>query len=243
MSVRYDVDLPDAILSPPAAVGYSVVDFTSSPAQSDGFRVAAHPAGMDKKGNIIVVARGWLGSTRLAPGSTFSLDVQPYNGTVSAEIRGRQIKYLYATNFSLPPGADISMPFTPLEPSEVGHALPDTLLLTMSATPQILVRSSDQIDSDGSLHPITQSERLTSKEFQWRLPLPKPVRTLAAVALGYPGRRFPTSSEYALAESRRIYYWQGYDYLYTALMKAAPSLARTGRTEPEWDLSSNRLGI
>ena len=131
LGVRYDVDLPDTILSPPSADGYSRVDFTPLAQGTGGFRVSAEPAGLDTAGNVVIVARGWLGADRLTPGSTFSLKVEPYNGRFSGERGGRTIKYLYATNSSLPPGQDISMPFAPMEPVEIAAGPPDTFLAVL----------------------------------------------------------------------------------------------------------------
>ena len=248
LGVRYDVDLPDAVLSPPPADGYSVVDFTPSAKHADGFRVVAEPVGMDAAGNVVIVARGWLGEDRLTPGSTFSLNVQPYNGAFSGKRLGQAVKYLFATNSSLPPGADIQMPFAPLEPLKT-NTLPDTFLLTMSASPETQVRGSDLISSDGRTHPVTRTESLVSKRFHWRMPLPsKPVSSL--LALLPPSQRdgFQASSalpsgtrqrspvqavEYNLAEQRRAYYFTGGDYLYTGLARAAPQLAQTGALTPE----------
>lgn len=221
LGVRYDVDLPDAILSPPPADGYSVVDFTPSAKRADGFRVVAEPGGMDAAGNVVIVARGWLGEDRLTPGSTFSLNVQPYNGAFSGKRLGQAIKYLYATNSSLPPSADIQMPFAPLEPLKI-NTLPDTFLLAMSAAPEIQVRSSDLIYSDGSTQPVTRTESLISERFQWRMPLPKPD---ARVQSSLP-------SAYDLAEQRRAYYFLGYDYRYTALKQVAPQLVQEGAMNP-----------
>jgi len=222
LGVRYDVDLPDAILSPPSADGYSVVDLTPSAKHADGFRVVAEPAGMDAAGNVMIVARGWLGKDRLTPGSTFSLDVQPYNGRCSGKRLGQAIKYLYATNSSLPPSEDINMPFAPLEPPKT-NALPDTFLLAMSASPEIQVRSSDLIYSDGSVHPVTRTVGLMSEQFYWQMPLPKPDAS----------PRFSFPSGYDLAEQRRIYYWQGYDYRYTALKQIAPQLVQARAMNPD----------
>lgn len=218
LGVSYDVDLPDGILSLSSPDGYGVVDLTPSAEHINGFRVDVQPASMDKEGNVIITARGWLGKDRLTPGSTFSLDVQPYNGSFFGERRGRTVKYLYATHSSLPPGSDIAMPFAPLEPSEVVHALPDAFLLSMAVTPQILVRSSDEIDAEGNTHPVTRTERLIERHSRWRLPLPKPVARLSY--------SFP--SPYDLAQDRRVYYFSGYDYQYTALKQAAPQLFRAG---------------
>ena len=224
LGVRYNVDLPDTILPPSSPSGYSIVDFTPSAKQEGGFRVSAEPAGLDTAGNVVIVAHGWLGKDPLTPGSTFSLNVQPYNGRFSGERRSRTIKYLYATNFSLPPGRDISMPFAPLEPSEAAAGPPDTFLLSLSASPEIQVRSSDTIYSDGSTHPVTRTEGLISERFQWRMPLPKP-GALAA--------RFSFPLPYALAEQRRAYYFLGYDYRYTALKQVAPRLVQAGAMNPD----------
>ncbi len=223
LSVHYDVDLPGAIFSPPSADGgYSVVDFTPSAKRAGGFRVAAEPVGMDASGNVVIVARGWLGEDRLTPGSPFSLNVQPYNGRFSGERHGQPLKYLYATHSSLPPGKDIYMPFAPLEPLET-NALPDTFLLSLSASPEIQVRSSDLIYSDGSAHPATRTESLISEQFHWQMALPKPDT--------HPQFSFP--SAYDLAEQRRAYYFLGDDYRYAALKQVAPQLVDAGAMNPD----------
>lgn len=218
LTVRYGSALPDAVLAPPAADGYSVVDLSSEVSRPDGFRVTATPVAIDKAGNLVISARGWLGGNPLTPGSLFSLDVQPHSGMFTATRRSQLIKYLYATNFAPIPGGEILMPFTPLEPSEVATGLPDTFSLSMQATPQLLVRGSDRVDSDGTLRPSTHAENLLAKQFTWRLSVPKPVATLPV--------KFPSSIN--VAEVRRIYYYMGYDYTYTALKQLAPQLARTG---------------
>ncbi len=218
LTVRYGMELSDAVLSPPTAGGYAVVDLSPSAPPSSSFRVTAAPVAIDKSGNLVVAARGWLGENRLLPGSQFSLDVQPYNGTFSATRGGQSIKYLYATNISLLPGADILMPFAPLEPSEVASGPPDTFSLTMQATPQILVRGSDVVVSDGTLRPSTHPENLLAKQFTWRLSLPKPVAMLPV--------KFPSAID--MAGVRRVYYYMGYDYDYTALKQIDPQLAQTG---------------
>lgn len=239
LGVRYDVDLPDAILSPPSADGYSIVDFTLSAKQADGFRVDVAPEGMDKEGNVIITARGWLGKDRLTPGSTFSLDVQPYNGSFFGERRGRTVKYLYATHSSLPPGSDIAMPFAPLEPSQVAGSLPDTFLLTMTASPQILVRSSDQLDVNGGTHPITRTESLINKRFRWRLPLPKPLPNLMAAMPGRAGRLFP--SERDLYDQRRIYYNLSDDFQSTFYKKVLPKAVQRKFLDPDGFLNYYRV--
>ena len=256
LGVRYDVNLPDAILLPPSVSGYSVVDFTAPAKHADGFRVVAEPVGMDAAGNIVIVARGWLGGDRLTPGSTFSLDVQPYNGTFSAQRRGKMVKYIYATNSSSPPGSDIYIPFAPLEPSTVSGALPDVFSLSMTATPQILVRASDVIDSDGSPRPTTLSERLVSEEFQWRLRLPvEPVASLLAVLPPSQHRRlnlsssfsreaqdqYPTQAyEHNLAELRRIYYFLSYDFQGAFYQKALPKALLRKFRNPDGSLDYMR---
>jgi hypothetical protein len=223
LNVRYDVDLPLAVLAPPSPASYSVVDFTPSAKHTDGFRVDAEPVGTDTAGNIVIVARGWLGADRLTPGSTFSLNVAPYNGRFSATRRGQAIKYLYANNASLPPGSDIVMPFAPLEPSEIAAGLPDTFLLSLSASPQVQVRSSDIIGTDGSTRPNTRTQSLINKQFHWQMPLPKPS--------AHPQFSFP--SAYGLAEQRRVYYFLGSDYQYIALKQAAPQLVQAGAMNPD----------
>lgn len=249
LSVRYDADLPDAVLKPPFADGYGVVDFTPSAKRAGGFRVVAEPVGMDASGNVIIVAHGWLGEDRLTPGSTFSLNVEPYNGTATGERGGRAVKYLYALNSSLPPGSDIYMPFAPLEPSQVARALPDTFLLSLSASPQILVRASDQVFADGSTRPNTRAESLINQRFHWRMPLPrKSVSSLMTVVPPEIWSRFSFSGgilprtlhpsatldlQYGLAERRREYYFLGYDYQYTALKQVAPQLVQAGAMNPD----------
>ncbi len=222
LTAHYGMSLPDTVLALPAADDYAVMDLSPSAPPSSSFRVTADPVAIDKGGNLVIAARGWLGENRLTPGSQFSLDVQPYNGTFSAARRGQPIKYLYASNYILPPGADILMPFAPLEPSEVASGLPDTFSLTMQATPQIQVRGSDLIYLDGSLHPITSTVSLLLKRFTWRLSLPKPVATLPV--------KFPSDRD--VAEVRRIYYFMGYDYDYTALKQIAPWLIQAGAMRP-----------
>jgi len=222
LTVRYGSALPDAVLAPPAADSYSVVDLSSAVNRPDGFRVTASPVAIDKAGNLVIAARGWLGGNLLTPGSLFSLDVQPYNGTFTAARHGQLIKYLYATNSSLVPGAEILMPFSLLEPSEVSSGLPDTFSLSMQATPQLLVRGSDAIVSDGTLCPSTHAENLLAKRFTWRLSVPKPVSTVPV--------KFPSAID--LAEVRRSYYYLGYDYRYTALKQIAPWLIQAGALNP-----------
>ena len=158
----------------------------------------------------------------MTPGSTFSLNVQPYNGRFAGERRGQVIKYLSAAISSLPPGSDIYMPFAPLETSGTGVP-PDTFLLSLSASPEIQVQSSDMIYSDGSAHPVTRTESLIKERFQWRIPLPKPG--------AFRGFSFP--APYALAEQRRAYYFLGYDYRYTALKQVAPRLVQAGTMNPD----------
>ena len=254
LGVRYDVDLPNAVLMSPSPKGYSIVDFTeptagvaprsSQVAESHGFRVQAEPVGMDKEGNIVIVTRGWLGGNRLTHDAAFSLDASPFGGPASGEYRNRKFKYVYASHSPGPPGDEIYHPYTPLEPSEVVGSLPDTFCLILSASPQVLVRSSDRPDSDGRMQPVTQSESLVTEIFRWALPLPsKPVPSLLALLpadqrsnLQAPGQlpgetqqRLPAQAfEYNLAEQRRSYYFMGYDYSYIALKQAAPQLARTG---------------
>ena len=221
LGVRYDVDLPDAILSPPSADGYSAVDLTPSAKHADGFKVDVQPVGMDAAGNVVLVARSWLGEDRLTPGSALSLDVQPYNGSVSGERRGRTIKYLYATDSSLPPGRDIYMPFTPLEPSQVAHALPDAVSLSMNAAPQIQVRSSDELDENGGARPVTRTESLIDQPFHWRLLL-KPIRSLNAATPAGSSPQFRLPSERDLCEQRRAYYFLSYNFQGAFYQKALP---------------------
>lgn len=240
LGVRYDVDLSDAVVKPPSPTGgYSVVDFTMSAKQADGFRVDVEPEGMDKEGNVVIVARGWLGGNRLTPGSTFSLNVQPYNGTAFGERRGQKINYLYATNFSLPPGSDIYLPYVPLEPSQVAGSLPDTFSLTMTASPQILVRSSDQLDVNGGTHPITRTESLINKQFRWRLPLPKPLPNLMAAMPGRAGRLF--ASERDLYDQRRIYYTLSDDFQSTFYEKVLPKAVQRKFLDPDGFLNYYRV--
>ena len=222
LTVRYGMDLPKTVLAPPTASGCAVVDLSPSAPPSSIFRVTADPVAMDKSGNLVIAARGWLGENRLRPGSQFSLDVQPYNGTFTATRRGRPIKYLYATSISLLPAADILMPFAPLEPSEVASGLPDKFSLSMQATPQLRVRGADVVVSDGTLRPLIYSENLLVKQFTWRLSLPKPVATLPV--------KFPSAIN--LAEVRSRYYFFGYDYKYTALKQIAPWLIQAGGINP-----------
>ncbi len=222
LTVRYGMDLPETVLAPPTAGGCAVVDLSPSAPPFRSFRVSAAPVAIDKAGNLVIAARGWLGENRLLPGSQFSLDVQPYNGTFSATRGGQSIKYLYATNSSLLPNADILMPFAPLEPSEIASALPDTFSLSMQATPQLRVRGSDVVVSDGTLRPSTHSENLLAKQFTWQLPLPKPVAMLPV--------KFPSALD--LASVRRIYYSMGYDYKYTAFKQIAPWLIQAGSVNP-----------
>lgn len=199
---------------------------------------------MDKEGNVLIVTRGWLGGNRLTHDAAFSLDASPFGGPASGEYQNRKFKYLYASHSSSPPGDEIYYPYTPLEPSEVARSLPDTFYLTLSASPQVKVRSSDRPDSGGRMQPVTQSESLVTETFRWTLPLTsKPVPSLLALLpadqrreLMAPGQlpgetqqRFPVQAfEYNLAEQRRAYYFMGYDYSYTALKRAAPQLAQTG---------------
>jgi len=221
----YDSDLPNAVLQPPPADGYGVVDFTPSAKHVYGFKVDVQPVGMDTSGNVVIVARGWLGGNRLTPGSTFSLNVQPYNGIVSGERRGRTIKYLYATNSSLPPGSDIYMPFAALEPSQVAHALPDTFWLSLSASPQVQVRSSDLIFADGSTHPVTSNEDLINQMFQWRMRLPKPVSDLAAALPPDARSLFHSLNERELYGRRRFYYSSSSDFQAEFYEKVLPEAA------------------
>jgi len=259
LGVRYDVDLPDAIANPPSPSGYSMVDFTQPAkrmadlgnrfAETRGFRVQAEPAGMDKEGNILIVARGWLGGNRLTPNSAFSLDVSPFNSPASGEHQNQKYKYVYASHSSTPPGDEVYLVYTPLEPSEVVRSLPETFHPTLSASPQVLARSSDRPDADGHMQPVTQPESLVTETFRWTLPLTSmPVSSLMALLPADQRRDFQASGElpretqqrspaqafeYGLAEQRRAYYYMGYDYLYMALRQAAPQLARTGALTPD----------
>ena len=259
LGVRYDVDLPDAVVNPPSLSSYSIVDFTQPAvgvaplgghiAESHGFRVQAEPVGMDKEGNVLIVVRGWLGGNRLMHNTAFSLDVSPFGNPVSGEHQNQTFKYVYASHASAPLGDEVYFPYTPLEPSEVVRSLPDTFHPTLSASPQVLLRSSDRPDADGHMQPVTQAESLVTETFCWALPLTsKPVSSLLALlptdqrhffqaSPELPGetqQRFPAQTfEYNLAEQRRAYYFMGYDYSYTALKQAAPQLARLGALTPD----------
>ena len=241
LGVRYDVDLPDAILLPPSTDGYSVVDFTPSAKHADGFKVDVQPVGMDATGNVVLVARGWLGEDRLTPGSALSLDVQPYNGSVSGERRGQAIKYLYATNSSLPPGRDIYMPFTPLEPSQVARALPDTLSLSMNATPQIQVRSSDELDANGGARPVTRTESLIDQSFHWRLPLPRPVPNLAAALPPDARSLFNSLNARERYSRRRVYYSSSWDFQAKFYEKVLPEATLRKFRSPDGSLDYYRI--
>ena len=251
LNVQYDVDLPDDVAQPPSPVGYSLVDFMTpvgasiaavgSVAESHGFRVQAEPAGMDKAGNVLIEARGWLGGNRLTPGSTFSLNVSPFSADDPAwgERRGRTVKYLYASNFSVLPGSDIPLPYVPLEPSEVAGVLPDTFRLSLSASPQVQVRASDQIDAVGRIHPVTLAESLFSEDFHWRLPLPKPVRDLASALPT--DVRLTLPSERDLCDRRRTYYYLSYDFQRTFYEKVLPAALLRKFRDPDGTLNYYRL--
>ena len=241
LSVRYDVDMPDAVVNPPSPGGYSVVDFaqpvkeaaqpTSSLAESHGFRVQAEPTAVDKEGNILIVAHGWLGGNRLLRDTTFTLNVSPFGQVLFFAGRGQQkIKYLYASRSSVPPGDNIYLPFLPLD---VLQALPDTFALTLTASPEVRVRASDQIDENGGSHPVTTTESLFTTTFHWLLPLPhKPVGNLNT-ALPSDSAVFHLPSEYDRAEQRRVYYFLGSDYQYIALKQVAPQLVQAGAMNPD----------
>ena len=249
LNVRYDVDLPDAIVQPPAPAGYRLIDFrqpagatiaaVGSVAESHGFRVQAEPAGVDRDGNVLIVARGWLGGNRLTPGSTFSLSVSPFSADDPAwgERRGRAVKYLYASNFSVPPGSDIPLPYVPLEPSEVAEALPDSFRLSLSAAPQVQVRASDQIDEVGRIHPVTLAESLFTEDLHWRLPLPTPVRDLAAIRPAGASPQFRLPSERDLCDRRRTYYSLSYDFQRTFYEKVLPEALLRKFRDPDGTLN------
>ena len=264
LHVSYGGDLPDAILTPPIPAGYSLVDFTQPEkaplapnsffAKSHGFRVQATCAGMDKEGNVLIVVRGWLGGNPLTSSSTFSLGIGPESGTSVGKQQGQTIKYVYGSDSSFPTAETIYLPYAPLEPAQVAGALPDTFHLSFPASPRIQVRSSDQIEEDGTSYPETTTEDLDNETFQWQLSLPAhPVPSLLALlppdqlprfvasagitqemAAPFPTRSF----EYKLAEQRRVYYYLGFDYEFTALKEAAPHLAAAGIMNPDGTLGT-----
>ncbi len=243
LQVHYDVDLPDDVAQPPSPDGYVHVDFmhprgasiaaAGSVFENHGFRVQAEPAGVDRGGNVLIVVRGWLGGNRLTPDSTFSLNVSPFNGPVSGRHREQKIPYLYASNSSVPPGGDVLLPYVPLEPSEVAGAPPDTFRLSLSASPQVQVQASDQLNANGGVQPVTRAESLFTEDFHWRLSLPLPVRDLAAVLPV--GVRPPLPSERDLDDQRRIYYNLSYDFQATFYEKVLPeTILRKFRDPDGW---------
>ena len=241
LSVRYGVDLPDAVVNPPSPGGFSVVDFTqpakettapgSHIAESHGFRVQADSVGMDKEGNILIVARGWLGGNRLLRDTTFTLNVSPFHQDLYFARRGQQkVKYLFASMYSVPPGDSIYLPFMPLE---VLQALPNTFALDLTASPDVRVRASDQFDENGGSHPVTITESLFTTDFHWLLPLPrKPVGDLNST-LPADASVIHLPSEYDRAERRRVHYFVGEDYRFTALKQVAPQLVQAGAMNPD----------
>ncbi len=260
LKVHYGDDLPDEVVSAPAPAGYAVLDFTQPAkeavnpvthiAESHGFQVQVEPAGIDKEGNVLIVVRGWLGGNRLLQTTTFTLDASPFDKSPTAKRGAQTLQYLYASNISVPPGDSLYLPYMPLV---VPRALPDTLALDLTASPQVRGQSSDMIEGNGQLVPMTTTESLFTANFHWDLPLPaKPATTL--LALVPPDQRqyleaagqirpqvqqhFPERSfEFALAQQRRIYYYMGYGYYYTALCRVSPSLAKTGVLTLEGTLS------
>lgn len=266
LQVHYGEELPEEVVSAPAPEGYSVLDFTrpskeaatpsSHTAESHGFKVQAEPVGMDKEGNVLIAVRGWLGGNRLLQDTTFTLSASPFGQTFPAKRGSQNLRYLYASNASTPPGDILYLPFLPLV---VPHPLPNTLALDLTASPQVRGQGSDMIEGTGQLVPTTTTESLFTANFHWDLTLPvKPVPSLLTLLppaqrrfLEAPGQimpqmqqKFPNRSfEFALAEQRRIYYYMGYDYNYTALCQAAPLLAKTGVITPQGMLSPTVPGI
>jgi hypothetical protein len=249
LQVHYGDELPDAVVNPPTANDYSVIDFTQTAteaaassgshiAESHGFQVQAEPVGMDKEGNVLIAVRGWLGGNRLLKDTTFTLNVSPFQPELFTAKRGTQaIKYLSASDSSVAPGDSLYLPFMPLD---VIQALPDTLAFALSASPEVRVRDSDQIDVNGGIHPMTTTESLFTANFHWTLPLPRmATATLSAVLPSVTSSDFRLPSEYDRAQMRVSYYLNGSDYFYTALWQAAPSLARTGVINPNGTLSPN----
>ena len=149
------------------------------------------------------------------------------------------MKYLYASNFSVLPGSDIPLPYVPLEPSEVAGVLPDTFRLSLSASPQVQVRASDQIDAVGRIHPVTLAESLFSEDFHWRLPLPKPVRDLASALPT--DVRLTLPSERDLCDRRRTYYYLSYDFQRTFYEKVLPAALLRKFRDPDGTLNYYRL--
>ena len=230
--VHYGEDLPDEVIAAPSPSGYSIVDFThpgltflagGTTNQEQGFRVQATPLARDKEGNLLISVRGWLGGNRLTPDSTFSLDVALFNASNSliGERGHKTVKYLYASNTSVRPAADILLPYEPLEPSEAASAPPKTFLLTLSASPQVLVRGSDLLDQKGQIQPATRTLTANSLQFAFAAPQ-KTVSSLAAARP--PGTpedfHLPTQSEYY--SQRRIYYSMSYDFQGAFYKKVLP---------------------
>lgn len=251
LRVRYEVDLPDGVIRPPSPDGYRVIDFTQpakaviapvgSIAESHGFRVQAEPAGMDKAGNIMIVTRGWLGENRLREGSAFRLNVSPFDSNVFGVRQEKRVRYLYASNFSVPPSDDVYLPYIPLEPSKVSRSLPDSFQLSLSASPQVLVRSSDQLDANGGTHPVTRTESLMTETFWWRLPLPRPIKSLSAAVPLTVGPRFRLPSERDLCDQRRIYYNLSYDFQGTFYEKVLPQAMLRKFRNPDGSLNYYRV--
>ncbi len=266
LQVHYGDDLPDEVTAAPAPAGYSVIDFTqpakevvnlgSHSAESHGFEVQAEPVGMDKEGNVLISVCGWLGGNRLLQNTTFTLNAAPADQAFIAKRGSQTLQYLSASDSSVPPGDSLYLPFMPLV---VPHTLPDRLALDLTASPQVRGQGSDMIEGNGQIVPTTTTEDLFTANFHWDLPLPgKPVSTLLTLLppnrrryLEAPGQilaqtqqQFPNRSfEFALAQQRRIYYYMGYDYVYTALWRAAPLLAKTGVITPQGMLSQTVPGM
>ena len=183
----------------------------------------------------MIVARGWFGGNRLLQGTTFTLNVSPFNGAAYGaafgQRRGRKIKYLYASNFSVPPGDDIYLPYVPIEPSQVATSLPDTFDFPLAASLQVLARSSDQVDASGDTHPATRTETLFTEELHPRLPLSKPVQTLAAA--------LPTPRD--LYDQRRVYYNLSYDFQGTFYEKVLPLTVQRKFRDPDGTLNYYRV--
>ncbi len=238
LQASYDVDLPDAVVTPPAPTGYGRVDFAGS--DSLGLNVQATPVDVDRAGNVLVRVRGRLGDVPVMPGSTFTLSASAANSQPFGLYGGEVVRYLpmdaLGYQFTAPNG-DVLLWLARLEPGIGASDLPTSLRLTVSVSVNVRDQATDFVGLQDQLYSRSQTETLLTKDFSWALPLPS--RPTVGDIQASPDWHFPWGYsrwplEYYLDQARADeYYLDSYGYQADVFRQVAPGLIRQGVLNPD----------
>ncbi len=239
LQASYNVDLSDAVVTPPAPTGDGRVDFTGS--DSLGLNVQATPVDVDRAGNVLVRVRGRLGDVPVTPGSTFTLSASAADSHPFGLHGGEVVRYLpmdaYGYQFTAPNG-DVLLWLAPLEPGSGASNLPAALRLTVSVSVNVQNQATDFVGLQDQLHSRRQTETLLTKDFSWTLPLPgKP--TVGDIQAS-PQWHFQWGDnnmwplEYYMDQARASEYYLGsYGFQADVFRQVAPDLIRRGVLYPD----------